>query len=107
MNRRRRAKPWLRAALIALVAVAAVLLAVLAVRLFLGALRLARTDGGSAQADPQFAQPAEAVTRPPEPGDGGLWPAMEEDPSENRDLGEQTPVDKTAEELSREAEEAP
>ena len=107
MSRRGRGKPGLRVALIPLVVAAAVLLAVLSVRLFVGALRLARTDGGSGEADPQFAQPAEAVTRPPEPADEGQWPAMEEDPSANWDLGEQTPVDKTAEELSREAEEAP
>ena len=44
------------------------------------------------------------MTRPPELiGETGA-PGAEGDPSEHWDLGEQTPVDKTAEELSREAE---
>ena len=84
-------------------ALVAVLLVLLVVRLFSGALRLTRTGGGESTRDPQFAEPAETVTRPPELMSEGVWPAMEDDPSENWDLGEQTPVDKTAEELSREA----
>ena len=96
----------MRIALVALAAAAAVLVATLVVKLFAGALRLARTDGGDTSTDPQFALPAETVTRPPELAQEGQWPPMEEDPSAQWDLGEQTPVDKTAEELSREASQA-
>ena len=85
----------------AVIAVVAVLLLWLAVRLFSGALRLVRNGGGTAP-DPQFAEPVETVTRPPELINEGVWPPMAEDPSDNWDLGEQTPVDKTAEQLSRE-----
>ena len=47
---------------------------------------------------------ARGRARPPELiGETGA-PGAEGDPSEHWDLGEQTPVDKTAEELSREAE---
>ena len=80
--------------------IAVVLIAVLAARLASGALNRV---GGASERDPQFAEPAEAVTRPPELiGEAGA-PGAEGDPSEHWDLGEQTPVDKTAEELSREA----
>ncbi len=78
------------------------LVAVFAVRLASGALNWTRV-GGATDRDPQFAEPAESVTRPPELiGESGD-PGAEGDPSEHWDLGEQTPVDKTAEELSREA----
>ena len=82
----------------------AVLLIVLVARLVTGALRLAR--GGDGGRDPQFAEPVETVTRPPElDSEGNVLPAME-DPSANWDQRQQTPVDKTAEQLMREAEAA-
>ena len=79
---------------------AAVLL-ILALRLLTGALRLSKS-GGDATSDPQFAEPAETVTRPPEmKGEDGLSP-MADDPSARWEAVELTPVDKTAEELGRE-----
>ncbi len=94
---------WPRIAVIAAVVIATALIAVLVVRLASGALNRTRS-GGATDRDPQFAEPAEAVTRPPELfGEAGV-PGAEGDPSEHWDLGAQTPVDKTAEELSREAE---
>ena len=101
-RRRRRAPLWPRIAALGVAAAVAVLLIVLLVRLFNGALGIARGGDGL---DPQFAEPVETVTRPPELLEDGQWPPMEEDPSDNWDLGEQTPVDKTADELSREAAE--
>ena len=100
----RRRRPGRRAvpALIALLAVGA-LAVYLAVRLLSGALGLARTDGGPVARDPQFAGPAEIVTRPPELSGDGDAPAPDEDPSAGWDPGEQTPVDKTAEQLAEEA----
>ena len=103
MNRRRRTPRGTRIAVAVVALIAAVLAVVLAGQMFTGALRLVRTDGGSTARDPQFAEPAESVTRPPELTGEGAPAADEEDPSANWDLGEQTPVDKTAEELSREA----
>lgn len=101
-RRRRRAPLWPRIAALGVAAAVAVLLIVLLVRLFNGALGIARGGDGL---DPQFAEPAEVVTRPPElDGEEGT-PPSEEDPSARWDLGEQTPVDKTADELSREAAE--
>jgi len=102
---RGRARPpmWPRIAVIAAALVVAALVVVFVVRLATGALNRSHTGGASGR-DPQFAEPAEAVTRPPELiGETGA-PGAEGDPSEHWDLGEQTPVDKTAEELSREAE---
>ena len=81
--------------------VIAVLLLILVIRLASGALNLSRS-GGSAVQDPQFAEPAEAVTRPPEmEGEDGTAPAAD-DPSVGWAETELTPVDKTAEELGRE-----
>ena len=80
----------------------AVLLGALIVRLFSGALNLAR-PGGSGAPDPQFAEPAESVTRPPELAGEGFGGELSEDPSDGWDMGVQTPVDKTAGELSAEA----
>ncbi|MBQ8108637.1 MAG: hypothetical protein IJ124_00560 [Clostridia bacterium] len=107
MNKRARshirAPLWPRIAALAVIAVLALLAVVFTVRLFSGALRLARTDGGATEQDPQFAQSADTVTRPPElMGESGMA-TTSEDPSAHWDLGVQTPVDKTAEELSREA----
>lgn len=101
MSVKRRRRP--PAAMIAALAVAAVLAVLLVIRLIVGAVGLLR-GGGASTVDPQFAQPAETVTRPPELMGEGDWTGDEGDPSANWDLGEQTPVDKTAEELSREAE---
>ncbi len=82
-------------------AVVAVLLLALVIRLFSGALRLSRADGAGTP-DPQFAEPAEAVTRPPElEGEDGKA-AMPDDPSAGWAETGLTPVDKTAEELGRE-----
>lgn len=103
MNRRsRRAPRGVRIAVAVFALIAAVLAVILAAQLLSGALKLVRTDGGATEPDPQFAEPAETVTRPPElmgEGEGG---APDDDPSAHWNLGEQTPVDKTAEELSRE-----
>ena len=82
-------------------AVVAALLLILALRLLTGALRLSKS-GGDATPDPQFAEPAETVTRPPEmKGEDGLSPTAD-DPSARWEAVELTPVDKTAEELGRE-----
>ena len=90
------------AAIVAAVIVA-VLLGALIVRLFSGALSLAR-PGGSGAPDPQFAEPAETVTRPPEMTGEGAPAELADDPSAGWEEVPQTPVDKTAEELGREAE---
>ena len=82
-------------------AVIAVLLLILVIRLASGALNLSRS-GGSGMPDPQFAEPAEIVTRPPDMnGEDGAAPAAD-DPSAGWEETELTPVDKTAEELGRE-----
>ena len=102
MNGRRSAPRWTRWAVAGVAAVAAVLAVILAVQLFSGTLRLLNT-GGETTRDPQFAEPAESATRPPELDEDG-WPvARDDDPSANWVYAEETPVDKTAEELSREA----
>ena len=105
MNGRRygRAPAWVRVAVGVLAVALTALLIALAVRLLSGALNLARGGDVSTGTDPQFAEPAEQVTRPPELFGEGVAPDMADDPSRNWNLGEQTPVDKTAEELSREA----
>ena len=86
-------------------ALAAIVLLALAVS---GAVRLVKTtagilatDGGETERDPMFAEEAETVTRPPELSEetGTVF----EDNSANWDAGEETPVDKTAEELAPEA----
>ena len=103
MNRRRKAPAGIRWA-VAIVALAAtVLAAVLAVQLLSGSLRLLRS-GGNGEADPQFAEAAVRETRPPEMDESGTPPDLGEDPSQGWVYENETPVDKTAEELSREAE---
>ena len=88
----------------ALVALAAAILAVaLMAQLLGGSLRLLRA-GGDTTRDPQFAEPAQSATRPPELDEQGQPLDLAEDPSQNWVYEDQTPVDKTAEELSREAE---
>ena len=107
MSRPRRGRPplWPRAVLPAALTIAAVLALVLIVRLITG--MIGGLSRGDSERDPQFAPTMEAVTRPPELiGETGA-PGAEGDPSEHWDLGEQTPVDKTAEELSREEAVAP
>ncbi len=104
MNRRRAAPRWTRYAVCGVALVAAILAVVLAAQLFSGTLRLLNTDGGPTTRDPQFAEPAENATRPPELDENGRPVAMDEDPSTNWVYEAETPVDKTAEELSREAE---
>ena len=77
------------------------LLLLLMLRLVTGALNLTRTSGSGAP-DPQFAEPAETVTRPPEiNGEDGVAQTVD-DPSAAWAQVELTPVDKTAEELGRE-----
>ena len=103
MSRRRKspAQRWIGIGVLIVTAVVAAALLVLLVRLFSGALSLSRTDGAG-MPDPQFAEPAETVTRPPEmEGEDGM-PLMSEDPSDGWAETELTPVDKTAEELGRE-----
>ena len=58
--------------------------------------------GGSGGTDPQFAEPAETVTRPPELEGEGRPDGTDIDPSAQWEEVELTPVDKTAEELGRE-----
>lgn len=84
--------------------IAAVLAVSLAAQLFSGTLRLLRTDGGETTRDPQFAEPAEPATRPPELDESGRPVDLADDPSASWVYENETPVDKTAEELSREAE---
>lgn len=102
MNRRRRAPAWTRIAAAAVGLVAAVLAVVLAVQLLNGSLRLLRT-GGPTERDPQFAEPAQNATRPPELDENGQPVDLAEDPSLGWVYEDESPVDKTAEELSREA----
>lgn len=70
------------------------------VRLVKATVGIIATDGGEADADPMFAQDAELVTRPPELSEenGVLF----QDNSAKWNVGEETPVDMTAEELARE-----
>lgn len=82
-------------------AVAGVLLLLLMLRLVSGALNLTR-HGGTGAPDPQFAEPAETVTRPPELNGEDDAPQALDDPSAAWAQVELTPVDKTAEELGRE-----
>lgn len=92
-----------RRAIAALVVVAAlaILAAILGVKLLSGAIGFVRSGSGSGAPDPQFAEPTETVTRPPELADEDGAPVAD-DPSAGWDIGEQTPVDMTAEELARE-----
>ena len=71
MNRRRAAPRWTRYAVCGVALVAAILAVVLAAQLFSGTLRLLNTDGGPTTRDPQFAEPAENATRPPELDENG------------------------------------
>lgn len=104
MSGRRREPFWRVLVTFAVVAALVALAVAFAVRLFSGTMALVRADGGASERDPQFAEPTEAVTRPPELAGEGEAPALADDPSAGWDLGVQTPVDKTAEELAREAQ---
>ena len=84
-----------------LAVIALALVAALILRGVMGVARLS-ADGGSAEPDPMFAEPAEEVTRPPEPDEGVGLSRSEADPSTQWVEENQTPVDKTAEELSLE-----
>lgn len=103
MNKRRKDAPrWTRYAVAGVAAIAAVLAVVLAAQLFSGTLRL--LNSGETTRDPQFAEPAESATRPPELDEYGRPVDPDADPSKDWVYEVETPVDKTAEELSREAE---
>jgi hypothetical protein len=100
-RRKSAAQGWIGVGGLIVATVVAALLLVLVLRLVSGALRLSGA-GGTGTHDPQFAEPAEAVTRPPEmEGEDGMA-EMPEDPSAGWVETELTPVDKTAEELGRE-----
>lgn len=103
MSRRRRnpAQKWAGVGALAVAAVAAVLLLMLVIRLVSGALNLTRSKGPGTP-DPQFAEPAEAVTRPPELNGEGAPGQIVDDPSAGWEQVDLTPVDKTADELGRE-----
>ena len=95
------AQSWIGIGMLIVTAAVVAVLLVLVVRLLSGALSLSRTDG-TGMPDPQFAEPAETVTRPPEmEGEDGKAP-ISDDPSVGWAQTELTPVDKTAEELGRE-----
>ena len=72
-------------------------------RAFLGVLNAIHADGGRTEPDPMFREEPERVTRPPELDENGQPVAIAEDPSLGWVYEEQSPVEKTAEELSREA----
>lgn len=102
MSRRRRRGPAcgkLIAAILAVVALAVVL--ILLGRAIFGAVKLVNGADVTTR-DPMFAEPAEEVTRPPELDDGAGLSRSDADPSTKWVEENQTPVDKTAEELSRE-----
>ena len=88
-------------AVIVVVAALAILGIIFAARLLSGAIGFVRSGSGSGAPDPQFAEPTETVTPPPELADEDGAPVAD-DPSAGWDIGEQTPVDMTAEELARE-----
>lgn len=103
MRRRKRRPDGLRLALLLVVVAMLLLAGVALMRGLLGALNRMR-GGGTAARDPQFAEPAEQVTRPPELSGEPADIDRPDDPSANWVEENQTPVDKTAGELSREAE---
>lgn len=82
-------------------AVAAALLIMLLVRMIAGAFNLSRS-GEPGVPDPQFAESAVTVTRPPEMAGESGAPDTHDDPSAGWEAVEMTPVDKTALELARE-----
>lgn len=93
---------WIK--LIAALAVLALMLAICAAmgKMLLSMLNIMKNDGGETLPDPMFAEKAEMVTRPPELDEEGVY--IHEDHSDEWIIENHTPVDKTAEELAREAE---
>lgn len=80
-------------------------------KILLGALNLYRSDGGTLEADPMFAQKeALQATRPPDLSEDAFYDGISpeatasEDPSVAWSDEIHTPVDMTAEELAREAD---
>ena len=100
-RRRRPGQSWAGIVALAAAAVVAVVLLILVIRMAMAALNLTRSDGSGA-VDPQFAEPAEAVTRPPEMAGEGAPAPVADDPSAAWEQVELIPVDKTADELGRE-----
>ena len=100
-RRRRPAQRWVGIVAAALAAILAVILLVLGIRLIGGALNMTRSSGAGTP-DPQFAEPAETVTRPPEMAGEDGTARVVDDPSAGWEAAELVPVDKTAEELGRE-----
>lgn len=74
----------------------------LLVLLWRGVLGLLNGTRGSSEPDPMFAEEAARETRPPELDENGMPIDPNEDSSLNWTYETQTPVDMTAEELSRE-----
>ena len=93
-------RAWAR--LIAAV-IALLILALAALALFRGLPGLARrtVTGSASEPDPMFAEPAEQVTRPPQPEETPVVSA-DEDPSQNWVYETLTPVEQTAAELADE-----
>ena len=94
-----RARVRLIAAAIALLILALVVLALLR-----GLPGLARRTASTraSEPDPMFAEPAEQVTRPPQPEETPVV-SLDEDPSQNWVYETLTPVEQTAAELASES----
>lgn len=102
MNARKRGPAWPKIA-VGLAAIALLLVVLVFMgRMLLGALNLLHTDGGPAQPDPQFAEPAETFAPPPELMESPDAPAQDVDPSSRWVEENQTPVDMTADQLAAE-----
>ena len=102
MSAQKRGPAWPKIAVgLAAIALLLVLLVFMG-RLLLGALNLLHTDGGPAQPDPQFAEPAETFAPPPELLESPGGPEQDVDPSSRWVEEIQTPVDMTAEQLAAE-----
>lgn len=91
---------WIK--LIAALTVLAILLAVCIGmgKLLMAAIQLIATDGGEIEKDPMFAEEAERVTLPPELTEKGDY--IHEDVSDQWIIEDETPVDKTADQLAQE-----
>lgn len=85
-------------------AIALLILALVALALLRGLPGLARRTASTraSEPDPMFAEPAEQVTRPPQPEETPVV-SSDEDPSQNWVYETLTPVEQTAEELAAEA----
>ncbi len=84
-------------------AIALMILALVAISLYRSLPVLARRTAADPASgpDPMFAEPAEQVTRPPQPEETPVVSA-DEDPSQNWVYETLTPVEKTAAELAAE-----